>query len=81
MLEINLTFFFVYFIKLLGHFGSSSITKKHAFEPVLATAAPMNDKIEAIKVIFIPPFYSLCLNINLNHIFNVFFVVVVWHFE
>ena len=72
MLEINLTFFIVfynYLIKLLGHFGSSSITQKHAFEPVLATAAPMNDKIEAMKVIFIPPFYSLCLNINLNHVF------------
>ena len=53
----------------------------HAFEPVVATAAPMNDKIEAIKVIIIPPFYSLCLNINLNPIFYVFFVIVVWHFE
>ena len=68
MLEINLTFF-NYLIKLLGHSGSSIIISKHAFEPVLATAAPINDKIEAIKVIFIPPFYSLCLNINLNHIF------------
>ena len=61
MLEINLTFF-IYLIKLLGHSGSSSITSKHAFEPVAATAAPMNDKIEVMKVIFIPPFYSLCLN-------------------
>lgn len=60
---------FNYLIKLLGHSGSSTIITTHAFEPVLATAAPINDKIEAIKVIFIPPFYSLCLNINLNHVF------------
>lgn len=50
MLEINLTFF-NYFNKLFGHFGSSSITNIQAFEPVLAAAAPKNDKIEAIKVI------------------------------
>ena len=50
MLEINLTFF-NYLIKLLGHFGSSSIIIEQAFEPVLAAAAPKNDKIEAIKVI------------------------------
>lgn len=62
MLEINLTFF-NYLIKLFGHFGSSTIINIQAFEPVVATAAPMNDKIEAIKVIIIPPFYSLCLNI------------------
>ena len=47
MLEINLTFF-NYLIKLFGHFGSSTIISTHAFEPVVATAAPMNDKIEAI---------------------------------
>ncbi len=50
MLEINLTFF-NYLIKLFGHSGSSTIINTQAFEPVLATAAPMNDKIEAIKVI------------------------------